>query len=141
MYKISLVFIFSALHLRARTNHSNKRYLSNSLDTLKMKNSTLFIAITSGPRHGQLRNAARETWLLPCILDPNCDYRYFIDTVSISESLEEERIKHKDMIFRDFCSLMERHPADVNYGNIGEIANPDDKLNSPASKIPDYRWR
>ena len=84
----------------------------------KEANSTLFISITSGPRHGHLRNAARETWLLPCIVSKKCDYRFFVDTNNITIQLKTEFDRHKDIVFRRSCPLMNRHHDDINYGNV-----------------------
>lgn len=78
----------------------------------------LFIAVTSSPNHPHLRNADRMTWIESCQTSPYCDYRFFIDShKNISESLEEEESVHHDIVFRDECDLMKRHPDYINYGN------------------------
>jgi hypothetical protein len=54
-----------------------------------------------------------------------CDYRFFIDFadtitptgVQQGKYLQREDEKNMDMVFRNTCSLMQRHPYWVNYGN------------------------
>ena len=47
----------------------------------KDKELTVFMAITSAPWYHHLRDAARDTWLLPCRSSPFCDYRFFVAKV------------------------------------------------------------
>jgi hypothetical protein len=89
---------------------------------VKEKELTVLISITSGPGAGHLRNAARETWLLPCRYSAVCDYRFFVDKIVSNETLylSEESEAHKDMVFRgNWCAFYhERHHEKVNYGNV-----------------------
>lgn len=78
---------------------------------------TLFVSITSGPHNHKLRHMARQTWLSPCIASPTCDYRYFIDTRNVTASLLLENKEFDDLVFRDSCDLMLRHPDNIHYGN------------------------
>lgn len=43
------------------------------------ENLLLFVAITSGRAHAHLREAARKTWLRPCVESPGCHYKFFVD--------------------------------------------------------------
>ena len=45
----------------------------------KANEMTVFLAITSAPWYWHLRDAARDTWLTPCLASPYCDYRFFVD--------------------------------------------------------------
>jgi diadenosine tetraphosphatase ApaH/serine/threonine PP2A family protein phosphatase len=95
----------------------------------------LFISITSSPMHSHLRHANRYTWLLPCIASPFCDYRFFIDKAKENCSdLFDELVVYNDIVFRDGCDLMKRHPYDVNYGN----SPPRTEI---LAQSPDYLWR
>lgn len=82
----------------------------------------VFIYITSSPHHLDLRQAARKTWLLPCLASPHCDYRFFVDAVpprsAPEHTLNVESAMYRDIVFRDSCPmLMQRHPLIINYGN------------------------
>lgn len=93
------------------------------LVTLSSEELLLFIYVTSGPKHAQLRTAARETWLSPCKQTHKCDYRFFIDATKQSpihgNALKKEFDDHGDLVFRDSCNLMTERHADehINYGN------------------------
>lgn len=86
---------------------------------VKSMNLQLFLSITSSPMHASLRHASRSTWLLPCMTSPVCDYKFFIDQSEqvIDEALKQEYKQYSDMVFRDACDLMNRHPSYINYGN------------------------
>lgn len=102
------------------TISTNPRFRMN-YTAFKDKDLTLLISITSGPGGSHLRNAARETWLLPCRAVSTCDYRFFIDKIkaNITSALEMESIAHKDIVFRgEWCKHMDRHPEKANYGNV-----------------------
>lgn len=114
----------------------------------------LFISITSGPKHAHYRNAARESWLMPCQQSPLCDYRFFIDidhsklrnvndTAGVHQKVLMEHLAYNDMVFRDSCSLMERHPAEINYGNAPYAKENMEKKNEYGKTvpIPDYPFR
>lgn len=78
----------------------------------------LFISITSSPGHSHLRHANRYTWLLPCIASPKCDYRFFVDKAKENcTDIMDELAVYNDIVFRDSCELMKRHPYYINYGN------------------------
>ena len=104
----------------------------------------VFISITSGKFHAHLRQAARETWLLPCLESPVCDYRFFVDCPPsrMTDIIVEENKLFQDLVcalfsniltpavsmliyndfmiaqvFRNSCSLMNVHPDDIHYGN------------------------
>jgi hypothetical protein len=99
---------------------TNPRFHMN-YTAIKDKDLTLLISITSGPSGSHLRNAARETWLLPCRAVSSCDYRFFIDKMeaNITSALEMESLAHKDIVFRgEWCQHMDRHPEKANYGNV-----------------------
>ena len=106
----------------------------------KEENALLFVGITASPRNVELRKAARGSWLLPCIMNPRCDYRFFCDTTNITDALQVEQSKFGDLIFRDSCDLMTRHPKEVHYGN----SPPDYKKklpNQPDEYVHDYQYR
>jgi hypothetical protein len=110
----------------------------------KKHNILLFVAITSSPGLSVLRDAVRTTWLLPCIASDLCDYRFFIDQSHYNASYElvEEKKSYSDIVFRDNCKLMERHPYFINYGN----APPRKEslkvtVNNTEIDSPDYLWR
>jgi hypothetical protein len=121
------------------TFHRNKE--SNEL--------VVFIAITSGPHHSHLRHAIRNSWILPCITSSVCDYRFFVDSTPVSHPpLEQEQLSYGDLVFRDSCSLMKAHPAEVNYGNsppLGEFLKVKRTNDSDHSAyyedLPDYPVR
>jgi hypothetical protein len=54
------------------------------------------------------------------IADVPCDYRFFIDVnkANASEALLEESSSFNDIVLRDSCALMTRHPPHINYGSI-----------------------
>lgn len=83
------------------------------------KKLLLFVSITSAPAHSHLRDAIRNTWLRPCMNSLSCDYRFFLDINSnlSHPELRNESDVYQDMVFRDACPIMERHPPYVNYGN------------------------
>lgn len=112
-----------------------------------------FISITSGPHHGHYRNAARSTWLVPCEKSPLCDYRFFIDidesrlrindTAGVNGKLIQESFQHKDIVFRDSCPLMKRHPVEINYGNSPVAKENMERRDEFGNVIPvpDYKYR
>jgi hypothetical protein len=67
-----ILAITSTFNGHARFSHTN---------VTKDKELTVFMAITSAPWYHHLRDAARDTWLLPCRSSPFCDYRFFVDKV------------------------------------------------------------
>lgn len=60
----------------------------------------LFVSITTGTDHWQLRDAIRGSWLQPCIKSPHCDFRFFIDKVreSIPQRIMDESKTYNDMV-------------------------------------------
>ena len=58
---------------------------------------------------------------MPCRVSLHCDYKFFIDaaptTLKIMPELLTESFTYNDMVFRNSCALMQRHPEYVNYGN------------------------
>ena len=123
------------------------------LDRNKLPNKSehllVFISITSSPERRHLRHGARYSWLLPCLASPLCNYRFFIDRTPVgpSDPLEIEYSAYGDMVFRDTCSLMERHPHYINYGNsppVDEhmtVFEKDLLGNDVEIEAPDYRYR
>lgn len=99
----TLFFIFTSV---TSQNGSNKQ-----------NDSVLFISITSGPHHHHLRQAIRSSWLIPCSRVDVCDYRFFVDAANKSSELNAEISLNSDIITRDSCDLMSRHPHEINYGN------------------------
>ena len=103
----------------------------------KVNNSLVFIAITTSIFNIELRNAIRNTWLLPCIMNDKCDYKFFCDVpfsiIIINNNnninkninnkyikIKKENDKFRDIVFRDnkACDfIMQRHPLEINYGN------------------------
>lgn len=88
----------------------------------------VFIGITSGPAHAELREAIRLSWIQECLEHrrdnytsiSQCDYRFFVDTFAevmhrTAKKLLPENLD--DVVFRDSCDLMQRHPSTVNYGS------------------------
>jgi hypothetical protein len=64
-----------------------------------------------------------------------CDYKFFIDKAKeASTDLFGEQSTYEDMVFRDSCELMKRHPDSINYGN----APPREES---LAEHPDYLWR
>lgn len=124
------------------------RYPNVSKDHIPAKKSSLlvFVSITSGPHHAHLREAIRNTWILPCKVSPRCDYRFFVDTPHrlLTNELILENITHHDMVFREQCSLMKRHNDYVNYGNspplAGNLIHLNHELNV-TEPLPDYPLR
>lgn len=127
-------------------------FLNSSESRLMMerkKNATmlLFIGVTSGPEQLDLRQANRETWLLPCIQTLSCDYRFFVDILSqmAHPQLAEESREYGDIVFRDGCSLMnERHrDNNVNYRNSPPVKENLQKTSESGRNIsiPDYKYR
>lgn len=91
------------------------------------KNSDfLFIALTSSPSHIDLRNAARKTFLLPCIQNKQCTYKFFIDKLKPNQILIDELNKYNDIVFRYETPLMLKYPEHLHYG----ILNPLRELNN-----------
>jgi hypothetical protein len=90
---------------------------ANPLSVKKNEVLTVFLSLTSGPHTHKLRQMARQTWLSPCIQSHTCDYRYFIDTRNITAMLAFESQEYGDLVFRDSCDLMLRHPDNIHYGN------------------------
>jgi len=87
---------------------------------LAVRTPLLLISITSGPHHAHIRHSIRSTWLLPCALSSECEYRFFIDApdANITALLRTEQQSHGDLVFRHACGFMQqRHPPFVNYGN------------------------
>ena len=103
----------------------------------------LFISITSSPHHSNLRHANRNTWLLPCILSVYCDYRFFVDkTAPLDVMLISEQNTYNDLVFRDSCKLMDRHPDYINYGNAPPRTENFKRIeNNTELASPDYLWR
>eukprot|EP01032_Pedospumella_encystans_P023214 gene23214-26280_t len=104
----------------------------------------VFISITSSPFHAELRESSRKTWLLPCLANPTCDYKFFVDKSEsdISTSVLEESKQYTDMVFRDACPLMARHPSYINYGNSPpRKENFQMTINNTVIDSPDYYWR
>lgn len=109
----------NALSLRPNRNIQNNH--DNMYPAELFHNSSLhvFIAITSSPTHSHLRESSRNSWLLPCILNPTCDYRFFVDIskakINLNFALELET--HRDIVIRDECSRMRKYPNEMHYGN------------------------
>lgn len=103
-------------------------------------NISVFISITSGPGHFHLRHSARNTWLLPCKVSHECDYRFFIDSLpsNMNDTLREEYEHFQDIVLRDKCELMNRHPSFVNYGNSPPIIVPGLEDNISTTEL-DYK--
>ena len=94
-------------------------FLLGPLFAVGREKALLFISITSGSRHENLRESIRSTWISVCKSSPDCDYRFFVDTDEEgNDELKRENAISKDMVFRSACPYMkERHPSHVNYGN------------------------
>jgi hypothetical protein len=143
------------------------RFPANATTARKTIPLLAFLSITSGPHHAHLRSAIRQSWILPCRQSARCDYRFFIDTVSSSSSssanntasgssssssniastvLEELLLENStfgDLVFRDQCALMRRHPLSINYGNSPPVSGnlkieTEDETSFPN---PDYPLR
>ena len=82
LHSILFIFLLCCVIISSSTNGSTN---SSSYGKLGKKLLT-FISITSAPSRGDLRNAIRNTWLLPCKQAHVCDYRFFIDVNSYSAS-------------------------------------------------------
>ena len=105
----------------------------------KSSNLLVFISITSGTaeNHAGLRDAARASWLLPCVASSLCVYRFFVDASHPDDKLLKEQKLNGDVSIRNFCDLMDRHPSFVHYGNALPIFSND---TLPAS-LQDYPFR
>jgi hypothetical protein len=81
--------IFSGICLQVLAK-APPRFSPISIDKRPAKNANLllYISITSGPAHTDLRAAARLTWLLPCHASPLCDYAFFVDKTASSEGYD-----------------------------------------------------
>ena len=113
--------------------------------TPKSDDLLLLISITSGPNHASLRHASRESWLLPCVRSPLCDYAYFIDRheSNITEALIVENKTYGDLVFRGrWCPFMlERHHHTTNYGNYMETTEQSHNKSERDLKLPQYQLR
>ena len=99
------------------------------------------------------RHAIRSTWIMPCKVSVHCDYKFFVDaaptTLKKMPELLSESFTYDDMVFRNSCSLMQRHPEYVNYGNAPPVGNNlfrYDKSSSEEENMdkipnPDYVFR
>jgi len=109
---VSRFFNISARNITAASNELPRRGT--------VRTPLLLISITSGPRHAHIRHSIRNTWLLPCVMSLQCEYRFFIDApdANVTEALQSETRTHGDLVFRRACGYMQqRHPPYVNYGN------------------------
>lgn len=61
----NLTILLLTFHMICKCMSGNTEKYENHL--------LLFISITSGPHHAHYRNAARDSWLIPCIESPLCD--------------------------------------------------------------------
>lgn len=152
------LFLFS-LHQNLHPRYEWYNHTTYKPTVIKNESLLVFISITSGPHHPHLRRSARNTWLIPCILSAKCQYKFFVDIPYhlANDRLLEEQNEFNDMVFRDNCTLMDRHPYYINYGNsppitsnlIREICNGtaiDSKgkvTNVNCTKVdnPNYRYR
>lgn len=82
--------------------------LSSELITYEVDKARLFIAIGSAPKNGELRQAARETWLRWIPDDASVTYRFFtdakpdnLDSLTIDERLMWERIAKEKSEYDD----------------------------------------
>ena len=137
------IFIFVvtvALHLITNSHGDQQRFQDKSIfPTEKDNDLLLFMSITSGPKHFELRNASRNSWLLPCMAVKYCDYRFFIDAHDITTSLVDESLEYNDIVFRNACSLMDRHHRNIHYGN-SYIGSDFDKDKNFSSSDHPYRF-
>lgn len=81
---------------------------------------------------------------MPCVASSLCDYRFFIDKSeqAVDSSVKSESDQHNDIIFRNDCELMKRHPDYINYGNSPpRNENFRIKYNGTEIDSPDYKWR
>ena len=138
----------------AVTGKNNTDVATNSLAVMNVHNITtaavktddllLLISITSGPAHSHLRLAARETWLIPCIRSPLCEYIFFVDRqeTNLTEPLIVENTTFGDLVFRGpWCPFMlERHHHRINYGNFMETHGALDN-STIKTRLPEYQLR
>ena len=141
-----LLCIISVVEVQGVSPEDDSPGVNNTKITLPPKHDQLmvFISITSSPFHAELRDSSRKTWLLPCLSNPACDYKFFVDKSEsdISTSVLEESKLHSDMVFRDACPLMARHPSYINYGNSPpRKENFQLTINNTVIDSPDYYWR
>jgi hypothetical protein len=101
------IFIYLLLHIPF-AQCSSKVFIERT-------QGNLMIYITSGPNHWNLREAARLTWLKPCVESAKCGYKFFVDSEPVP-ALSDEEAQYSDMFFRTECRLMDRHPKSINYG-------------------------
>lgn len=106
-------------HLLFNSTNRHPRYLPTPSAAKKDKELLFVISITSGSTeaHSQLRHAARNTWLLPCIASSRCNYQFFVDVAVPTDDIRNEQRLFDDLQVRTFCRLMDRHPHFINYGN------------------------
>ena len=137
---------FTALDTTLTTN-SISNTVSNNITTAvaKTEDLLLLISITSGPSHAHLRLAARESWLIPCMLSATCDYIFFVDrhVSNITQILTAENKTFGDLVFRGhWCPFMiERHHHQINYGNVMETEIKSKNKSEPATPMPEYQLR
>ena len=106
-----------------RLNGTGPTPLCVSGDKDRGENLTLLVSITSAASQVALREAIRQTWALPCMASPACEYRFFVDIMNVTEAyaaILHENNTYGDIVIRGtYCPHMEeRHtfPA-LNYGN------------------------
>jgi hypothetical protein len=137
LFLIVNISVSVAAAVSISSNNTVDRFDINTPTAVKVKELTLLISITSGPHHSHLRYAARETWLLPCRLSRDCDYRFFVDMMShnITDIIKMENETHGDIVFRSVqvCPFLDRHPAHINYGNM--------VFGTESDRLPDYQLR
>lgn len=132
--------LLSLLSLVWGAEVAHPRFTAESVERAnKSANLLVFISITSGvaDKHAGLRDAARASWLLPCVASPLCVYRFFVDASLPDDKLLKEQNLNGDVSFRSFCALMDRHPSFVHYGNALPIYSNE---TLPAS-LQDYPFR
>ena len=143
----STTTVITSLHptttVSSRLNNSSRDMFNVTIPHVpKASQLHLLISITSGPAHVALRMAARESWLIPCMKSPVCDYRFFCDVVegNVTDVLAKEHDVYHDMVFRGpWCHFMhERHHPSINYGNYMEGFGAEKTTEIP---LPDYPLR
>ena len=101
----------------------------------------IFFTILLLRMYRHLRHENRNTWIKGCTQSNNasklnnlkepstCAYKFFVDVANPSVPLHEELATYQDLVFRNVCSLMERHPVDVHYGTNSGLKSFNNFLN------------
>jgi hypothetical protein len=99
----------------------------------------LFIGVTSSPNHVDLRGISRKTFLSACQESNSCQFKFFIDSSNPSQLMRQEAAEHKDIVFRESCSLMNKYPSHMHYGIFNALQDVNGSL--PWYRLYKIEWK